>query len=773
MADQSLENNQNERSTFAKVIPSDDSVDFKQSEKAMDAGSIDRIECSQGNDKAGLTDSFKVPEKIVFQLPVKSRKPDPSITLSDSSDTTEKTYRNKNTISRENNVRCSDEKVTADKDCTNDDKNDDNAKSVKPISTQKCVQSISHKYAFPAQQLSQGTIPYKEPSWGGPCEEQYKFEVLKNGTMLEDVDLTTKSFYVIGRLPSCDVTMEHPSLSRHHAVVQYCSQTSEKHEQGWYLYDLDSTHGTWINKIKIRPKVYNRLRVGHMIKFGGSSRLFILQGPEKDAEAESELSVTELKEQRERQKREVEVLRLAELEENEKKLAEQEKRRELTGCSWGLDEDDVIEETVENPFSTLDNEELYINDPKKSLKGYFEREGLDPPEYEISEAGFGKYKCQVELPIDTPTGHPMIAEVCVSGKKKEAVVECALEACRILDRQGLLRNATHESKKRKQKNWEDDDFYDSDEDTFLDRTGDIEKKRSMRMQKAGKMENKAQTYDSLMKQHEAVVAEMDEIQAKLDKAKKDAEAAEANDIDALDAYMLSIKSGAMDTKTKMKLKCRQLELKKEELRLRKLINIAKPASLPELKQQIPASVKPVDKKGLPIIGKRKMVEPSKKFSRPLPIQEQKMETDDFVEENDDEDEEMEGKTDDDRQKGTEQPSNADVSVRTDTLHQGEITVTRDSSPSSPAFNKEPAATSNTDRLSEAATSEQEMSGKKSKNYNTSVAAHLSHIKKKQKTISQMKTPAEYDDDDPDYAVWLPPVGQSGDGKTHLNEKYGY
>lgn len=55
-----------------------------------------------------------------------------------------------------------------------------------------------------------------------------------------------------------------------------------------------------------------------------------------------------------------------------------------------------------------------------------------------------------------------------------------------------------ESKKRKQKNWEEDDFYDSDEDTFLDRTGDIEKKRSMRMQKAGKVENKAETYDSLV-----------------------------------------------------------------------------------------------------------------------------------------------------------------------------------------------------------------------------------------------------------------------------------
>lgn len=55
-----------------------------------------------------------------------------------------------------------------------------------------------------------------------------------------------------------------------------------------------------------------------------------------------------------------------------------------------------------------------------------------------------------------------------------------------------------ESRKRKAKNWEDEDFYDSDEDTFLDRTGAVEKKRQQRMQQAGKGEAQVETYQSLV-----------------------------------------------------------------------------------------------------------------------------------------------------------------------------------------------------------------------------------------------------------------------------------
>ncbi|KAJ6867122.1 hypothetical protein NC652_038375 [Populus alba x Populus x berolinensis] len=46
-----------------------------------------------------------------------------------------------------------------------------------------------------------------------------------------------------------------------------------------YLYDLGSTHGTFINKNQAEKRVYVALHVGDVIRFGHSSQLYIFQGP--------------------------------------------------------------------------------------------------------------------------------------------------------------------------------------------------------------------------------------------------------------------------------------------------------------------------------------------------------------------------------------------------------------------------------------------------------------------------------------------------------------
>lgn len=142
---------------------------------------------------------------------------------------------------------------------------------------------------------------YVEPKWSKKPmpEHRYHLEVLKNGTIVEQTDnLQSQAFWLIGKLPENDIQMAHPTISRYHAVLQYRPEVAVKPdsddddnenpakesttkksdiEKGWYLYDLSSTHGSFVNKMKIPPKTYVRVRVGYMMKFGASTRSFILQ----------------------------------------------------------------------------------------------------------------------------------------------------------------------------------------------------------------------------------------------------------------------------------------------------------------------------------------------------------------------------------------------------------------------------------------------------------------------------------------------------------------
>uniref|UniRef100_A0A8C2XJE8 Solute carrier family 4 member 1 adaptor protein n=1 Tax=Cyclopterus lumpus TaxID=8103 RepID=A0A8C2XJE8_CYCLU len=612
-------------------------------------------------------------------------------------------------------------------------------------------------------------IPYTEPPWGGNAPDvPYALEILKNGTIVDTVPLAHKSYFVVGRLPVCDVALEHPSISRYHATIQYRRQAGEGEsvgeERGFYVHDLGSTHGTVVNKNKVPPNTYIRIRVGHVLKFGGSTRLFILQGPEFDEEEESELTVTELREKARKQKAELEKRMMGDGSDNdddddddnggdkeEKEGGESSKGRsklsnEESGCSWGMDEEAAPEEdeNEENPFSTEfqeDQEAAYLKDPKKALQGFYDREG-EELEFEYEDQSHGTWLCRIKLPVDDAAGRQLVAEATHTGKKKDTAVQCCLEACRMLEARGLLRQEAV-SRKRKQKNWEDEDYYDSDDDTFLDRTGTVERKRTERMKKAGKVDERPKTYESLVAKLSEVESELAETQKKLSGGRGGSSGSSAED--PLDVFMTAVQSEvAMDAVERRKLHVHVASLRKDAQSLRKLVELTRPARMPSL---LPSGSSETEKpkKTLPLFGAMKG---GSKFKLKtgtigkLPLKRPDLPAELFNMKElapsgkEDEDEEEEDEEEEEEEEEEEAAAKENEDDDKDC-----VIITETNSEESGA-SMSPRPRKNLRKAMGPSRPPRQLSGK-------------------------------YPEDDPDYCVWVPPTDQTGDGRTHLNDKYGY
>ncbi|XP_043474713.1 kanadaptin isoform X2 [Leptopilina heterotoma] len=590
-------------------------------------------------------------------------------------------------------------------------------------------------------------LPYKEPIWSGKPEKNYKAEILKSGLILETIDLSEKNFYVVGRLPICDIPLANPTISRYHAIFQYRNESDEKNEKGLYVYDLGSTHGTFWNGNRIRSNVYVRVRNGHMIKFGNSQRKFIIQTPRDEEEEESEFTVTELKEKRRIEMEEREKMEFERKKEEE--LAEKLRieKEEKEGVNWGMSEDaDEETDLKENPYAQTNNEDLFLEDPKKTLRGWFEREGHDL-QYQADENGIGRFTCWVELPLEDYVGRSVKAEACVKGKKKEAVVQCALEACRILDRHGLLRQAVHESKKKKARNWEEQDFYDSDEDNFLDRTGTVEKKREQRMKNAGKLNSKAETYNSLTEKYTEVMKEIENIEKRLKQSQENENMEENSSVDALDAFMSQLKSKAILNKSeKIKLKMDLQKLRKEEAQLMKLIDISRPANLPALlkPQTSKCVVESLPTKRKSFDNSPKLEKKVKKSNKEFETKNEKYSTSgkELLENKSEEDcVEMMEASDDKKCDGNDEKSEKDINCgEIEKKSKKEIIVEEE------MVENESLHEKNTE----------EVLKKKKRNMKRIQQRALKAEKEKIKSYED----EEYKED---YCTWVPPQGQSGDG----------
>ncbi len=102
------------------------------------------------------------------------------------------------------------------------------------------------------------------------------------------IDLQAKGnpsvpYLLIGRQEDeVDIHTEHPSCSRVHAALVRGNDTLPTPQSPCelHLIDLGSTHGTFLNKSLLPKQTYQALNIGDVVRFGASTRLYVLSGPD-------------------------------------------------------------------------------------------------------------------------------------------------------------------------------------------------------------------------------------------------------------------------------------------------------------------------------------------------------------------------------------------------------------------------------------------------------------------------------------------------------------
>ncbi|KAF8465971.1 SMAD/FHA domain-containing protein [Kalaharituber pfeilii] len=146
--------------------------------------------------------------------------------------------------------------------------------------------NTSGALAAASNTLNNVVLKYTEPvdSRLPPSSVRYRLYTFKDGQVVgEPLILSTQTAWLIGRdRLVADIPVDHPSCSKQHAVIQF-RHVVKKNEFGDkeakvrpYIIDLESANGTMLNNTKVPESRYVELRDGDMLKFGFSTREYIL-----------------------------------------------------------------------------------------------------------------------------------------------------------------------------------------------------------------------------------------------------------------------------------------------------------------------------------------------------------------------------------------------------------------------------------------------------------------------------------------------------------------
>lgn len=126
-------------------------------------------------------------------------------------------------------------------------------------------------------------IKYSEPPEARKPKRRWRFYVFKGDEVMPTLHLHRQSAFLMGRdRKVCDLPIDHPSCSKQHAAFQY-RLVQRRRDDGMeanrvlpYIIDLGSANGTYLNNTKIEPSRYVELKEKDVLKFGYSSREYVL-----------------------------------------------------------------------------------------------------------------------------------------------------------------------------------------------------------------------------------------------------------------------------------------------------------------------------------------------------------------------------------------------------------------------------------------------------------------------------------------------------------------
>ncbi|XP_057297067.1 smad nuclear-interacting protein 1-like [Hydractinia symbiolongicarpus] len=126
-------------------------------------------------------------------------------------------------------------------------------------------------------------IMYNEPVEARKPKTKWRLYPFKGEQALTMLQLHRQSAFLLGRdRKVADVPVDHPSCSKQHSVLQFRLVDYERPDGTMgrrvkpYIIDLDSRNGTFVNNKKIEPRRYVELLEKDVLKFGFSSREYVL-----------------------------------------------------------------------------------------------------------------------------------------------------------------------------------------------------------------------------------------------------------------------------------------------------------------------------------------------------------------------------------------------------------------------------------------------------------------------------------------------------------------